>query len=224
MGKRVSPSKIRAVLGDKVADKIGNYDEATGGGTPISKGEKLKDHPEIHRVQQPRDEEGKFTYNAVNNKPLKYPSRGETIPPFLKDVSLDNLVRKGKVTVIHNGNRYETILGQEMSELINNFKTYDSKKGFKEWSKEIKTKKGRKSQKEKEFIATGQQGIVNNKETPSHGFRGVEFISDYEKNNKVPYLANQVGRNKLAKRQERRKELFSGLMNNIPHKLGMQGV
>ena len=164
MSKRISPSKIRAVLGDKVADKIGNYKESTGGGTPIPKGEKLKDHPEAKRVQQPRDEEGQFTYNAVNNKPLKYPSRGETIPPFLKDVNLDNLAKKGKVTVIHDGNRYQTILNQSVEEMINNFKSYDVKKGFKEWSKEIATKRGRKTQSEKEAIEKGESGVVPSKE------------------------------------------------------------
>lgn len=198
MGKRVSPSKIRAVLGDKVADKIGNYDEATGGGTPIPKGEKLKDHPEIHRVQQPRDEEGKFTYNAVNNKPLKYPSRGETIPPFLKDVNLDNLVKKGKVTIIHNGNRYTTILDGDVEAFIRSFQVYDKNKGFGEWSKELTKKRGRVSKEEKAAIASGQDQIIGG--DTANGFRlssdllKKNFVSTYNQNYGGPYQGNKVGK------------------------------
>ena len=200
MAKKVSPSKIRAVLGDKVADKIGTYDESTGGGTPIPKGEKLKDHPEAKRVQQPRDEEGKFTYNAVNNKPLKYPSRGETIPPFLKDVNLDKFAVKGKVTVIHNGNRYTTILDGDVEAFIRNFQVYDKEKGFGEWSKEISRKRGRANKAEKDAIANGQDQIIGGEEVK--GFRmsteilQKTFESTYAKNFGGPYEGNNVGRMK----------------------------
>lgn len=79
---------------------FGEYKEAPGGGTPVGKGTK---HPEGagrggynnagrpgHRESdQPRTEDGKFTYNAVNGKELKEiskvdgHSRGTTIPPTL---------------------------------------------------------------------------------------------------------------------------------------------
>ena len=78
---------VKAIIGDENAVKMGHFSESTGGGTPLEKGEKLKDHPEAKRVQQPRDEEGKFTYNSVNGLELKYgPSRGITIPPILSGV------------------------------------------------------------------------------------------------------------------------------------------
>ncbi len=78
-------------------DSFGNYQESTGGGTPLDKGEKLKDHPEAKRVMQPRDKEGKFTYNSVNGKTLAYgPSRGTTIPPFLRG-SNAKLVQQGTI-------------------------------------------------------------------------------------------------------------------------------
>lgn len=200
MAKKVSPSKIRAVLGDKVADKIGTYDESTGGGTPIPKGEKLKDHPEAKRVQQPRDEEGKFTYNAVNNKPLKYPSRGETIPPFLKDVNLDKFAVKGKVTVIHNGNRYTTILDGDVEAFIRNFQVYDKDKGFGEWSKELSKKRGKTSKAEKEALNAGKDTIVGGEKIKglrmSNEILQKTFNSTYAENFGGPYEGNKVGRMK----------------------------
>ena len=200
MGKRVSPSKIRAVLGDKVADKIGNYDEHPGGGKPLKRGEKAPSKSWVlqHRQMQPRDEEGKFTYNAVNNKPLKYPSRGETIPPFLKDVNLDNLVRKGKVTIIHNGNRYTTILDGDVEEFIRSFQVYDKDKGFGEWSKELTKKRGRVSKEEKAAIASGQDQIIGGDK--ANGFRlssdllKKNFVSTYNQNYGNPYQRNKVGK------------------------------
>lgn len=151
MAKKVNVDKIRAVFGDKVADKLGTYKEYTGGGTPIPKGEKLEDHPEAKRVKQPRDEEGKFTYNAVNKKPLKYgPSRGTTPIPIFRGIDLNKFVKKGEVTVINGDKRYNTVLNQSLEELMNNFRHYSKKRGFGEWSKEVETKKGRWSKKEKE--------------------------------------------------------------------------
>ena len=65
---------------------LGTYKEATGGGEPIPKGQKRTTQK---RVMQPRDEFGQFTYNAANKKELKYgPSRGTTIPPYLRTKKL----------------------------------------------------------------------------------------------------------------------------------------
>lgn len=107
---KVRPSLLRAVAGDEVADKIGTYKESYGGGTPLPKGTKApsKAWVEANRVSQPRDADGKFTYNSVNNKPLKYgPSRGTTVPPFLIGHSIKFATKKGeRITLLANDKRY----------------------------------------------------------------------------------------------------------------------
>ena len=133
--------------------KIGTYKESTGGGTPLEAGEKLKDHPEAHRVQQPRDEEGKFTYNSANAKPLKYgPSRGTTIPPFLKDVKMKYAAKSGDRIVTNDGGKnlvYLNNLNFTVDSLINTFKQYFNSSGFGQFSSEIKKKRGAVSKAEK---------------------------------------------------------------------------
>lgn len=79
------------LIGKLSQGKIGTYQEAPGGGTPLPKNHKApsKEWVAEHRKSQPRDEDGQFTYNSANAKPLKFgPSRGTTIPPFLKGVKL----------------------------------------------------------------------------------------------------------------------------------------
>lgn len=67
--------------------KFGTFATSTGGGEPIAKGKKWTN--EKRDPDQPRTSDGKFTYNAVNGKPLKdiskshNESRGTTIPPTL---------------------------------------------------------------------------------------------------------------------------------------------
>lgn len=91
----------KAYVKDKAKENgFGEYSEDTGGGTPMGKGQKLsaggrgtwEDNydKKPHRVSgQPRTEDGKFTYNAVNGKPLKAiskvggHSRGTTVSPLL---------------------------------------------------------------------------------------------------------------------------------------------
>lgn len=103
--------------------KIGDYKESTGGGTPMQKGDKIdyvadnpqeaesykKDHPSaIVRVQQPRDEDGQFTYNSVNKRGLKYgPSRGKTVPPFLRGMEVAFAQKSGEGSLILDGKRYK---------------------------------------------------------------------------------------------------------------------
>lgn len=75
------------------AGAIGTYKENTGGGEPIDGGGRgqweRNDYKEKRVPDQPRTNDGKFTYNAVNNKPLKEiskshgKSRGTTVPPTL---------------------------------------------------------------------------------------------------------------------------------------------
>lgn len=149
-----------AIIGKDRLDKIGTYTESTGGGTPLPKGEKLKDHPEAKRVQQPRDAEGKFTYNAVNAKPLKDgPSRGKTVPPFLRGVEMVWAVN-AKTAIVYEGTVY--IAGRDITakEFADMFKEYKKDKGFGDIMKDISAKKGRHSKLEKTFLESGKTGTV----------------------------------------------------------------
>lgn len=93
-------TKILNYEKSKVGGKeMGEFQEAPGGGTPLPKGKKApsKEWIRTHRKSQPRDENGQFTYNAVNGKELKYgPSRGTTISPLLKGIDLDKIFQKGR--------------------------------------------------------------------------------------------------------------------------------
>jgi hypothetical protein len=96
---------------------IGEYREAAGGGTPAKPGQRgrgamggdfevvnskkeadeiRKDDPDaIIRYNQPRDENGQFTYNSANGKGISTKnSRGYTPLPFLAGVDL-TFIKKG---------------------------------------------------------------------------------------------------------------------------------
>ena len=116
MAKKIKMNAFtRGVVGKEALDKIGTYQEAPGGGTPASGGGRgamkknfkvvdskeeadaiRKNDPDAKiRYNQPRDEDGQFTYNSANAKELVYgPSRGYTVPPFLRGVKL-TYVEKG---------------------------------------------------------------------------------------------------------------------------------
>lgn len=120
------PSGLETIVGKEAYEKMGNYKEATGGGTPIPKGEKLADHPEAKRVKQPRDDDGRFTYNAVNFKELKTKeSRGKTVPPFLRGVKI-NFAKKGEKNYMwFNDKRYEVDLeNMDKDEFAKMFRKY----------------------------------------------------------------------------------------------------
>ena len=159
---------LRDVFQSYSDKREGHFQEATGGGTPIPKGEKLKDHPEVKRVMQPRDDDGQFTYNAVNNIPLKYgPTRGTTIPPLLAGMKI-NFVNKKKDAVVLDGLVYVAGLDftkEELMEMLNDY-TIDEEKGKITWNKlpdaEMARKRGRRSQAEKDMIASGEDGYAPN--------------------------------------------------------------
>ena len=81
---------------DTEGANFGNYKEANGGGTPRggiwggksgrvgwSNRVQTENVPENGREDQPRTDDGKFTYNSVNGKETKYDGRGETVNPLL---------------------------------------------------------------------------------------------------------------------------------------------
>jgi len=156
----------KGILGES-SEKIGNYTESTGGGTPLAKGEKLKDHPEAKRVMQPRDEDGQFTYNSVNGKGLKYgPSRGTTVPPFLRGVKLTFCAPGTKLKIDGQDGIKIKIMTIDMTveEIVNACKEYiESEEGFAGMGEGSSiTKKGRKSKEEK-TADSGQIGNVDPK-------------------------------------------------------------
>ena len=161
--KKISSTFMRTLIGDENERKIGNYMESTGGGTPLKKGEKLKDHPEAKRVQQPRDEDGKFTYNAVNKKPLKYgPSRGTTIVPFLKGVKIKYAIKKGD-KINYNGMIYLAGMDITAEQILTRFREWKEDEGFGVLETGTSKKVGRRSNKEREAIAKGEQGLIQGK-------------------------------------------------------------
>lgn len=150
----------KAVIGKDRMDKIGTYTESTGGGTPLPKGEKLKDHPEAERAMQPRDEGGRFTYNSANAKELKYgPSRGKTVPPFLRGVRMTYVV-KAKTSIVFEGEVYYAGKDITAKELVEAFRQYKSESGFGSLMSDISKKRGRRSKLEKVFIEKGKGGTV----------------------------------------------------------------
>lgn len=127
-----------------VTPSIGDYEEYAGGGTPIAKGQKFKlaDTPEeaekmkkqnpgvAVRVKQPRDSDGQFTYNSANKRPLKYESRGETIPPFLRGVTLTFAKKSGKGAIVDaEGHKFgfgDAVKSEK--DFVNMFKEYKDEK------------------------------------------------------------------------------------------------
>lgn len=175
-------SFARAIAGDESMNKIGTYDEAPGGGTPKQDGggrgamnknfivvnskeeadEIREENPNAKiRYNQPRDENGQFTYNSANAKPLvDGPSRGTSIPPFLHKTRLTFAVKK-EDAINYNGLIYLAGIDMTASELIDKFKEYNKEiGGFSGLTQNVAGKRGRRSGQEKKAISTGDQGVV----------------------------------------------------------------
>lgn len=178
--KQANFEKVRRAFGDEVADKLGNFQEAPGGGKPLGKGEKApsKDWVRKNRKMQPRDDEGKFTYNAVNLKPLKYgPSRGTTVPPIVKADIFEKIFNKKETTVVNENNRQKIVTRMGVEDFVDAFRQYNEKYGF---GFDSKTKTGRWSKEEK----TGQElskklgkPVTVNKEKKEKRLKKKETIS-----------------------------------------------
>lgn len=155
------------ILG-KNKEKLGNYLEAPGGGTPLKQGEKAPNETWVreHRKMQPRDEDGKFTYNSANLKPLEYgPSRGTTIPPFLRaGVNLDFVATERKTVIMtEEGKRYLLGVSITKEDMIQAYKEYRKTKdeeGFVGLENQLKAKRGRFSKFEREKQLDNATGIL----------------------------------------------------------------
>ena len=179
----------KGILG-KASEKIGTYQEAPGGGTPLKKGQKAPsaEWVKANRKMQPRDEEGQFTYNSANGKGLKYgPSRGTTVPPFLKGIKLTFCAPGTKLKIEGEDGIKIKIMTIDMTveEIVHKCKQYmEDEHGFAGMGEGSSiTKKGRKSKEEKEAEA-GQIGNVDPK-TLSEGTQKemAEAKAKYEANN-----------------------------------------
>lgn len=106
---------------ERKTPEMGQFEEAAGGGTPMTRGQKIDhvaetpkeadeyraEHPgAIVRVKQPRDTDGQFTYNSANKRELEYgPSRGKTTPPFLTGFKVTFAKKSGKGAVVTPDNK-----------------------------------------------------------------------------------------------------------------------
>lgn len=190
-------SKMEKIVGSGAANKLGTYQESTGGGTPIPKGEKLKDHPEAKRVSQPRDEDGKFTYNAVNLKGLKYgPSRGTTVPPFMRGVEMTFATKKGGNSTVSNGKVFKTEVSMSADEFMDSMQEYlETEGGFKAiLDAKVSGKKGRRSSAEKEMLQSGKEGFVDTPKDGSTTNLSKYGTIDQFKEDMNTYLAKVKGR------------------------------
>ena len=156
-----NPTVLRALIGDKNFRKMGNYKMATGGGDPLPKGEKLKDHPEAHRVDQPRDEDGKFTYNSANFMELKSgKSRGTTIPPMIRD-RIPEYAIKVMSGINYRNAIWKANINMSIKEYIEQVKYYSEETGFGKLSQTVNKKRGRRSFAERYALKKRKQGYVN---------------------------------------------------------------
>lgn len=145
--KIVFGERLGQLLGEG-ADKFGKFDEDWGGGTPLKKGQKAPSENWVreHRVPQPRDENGKYTYNSVNGRTLKYgPSRGVTENPLLKGA---------KLTAIKEGTKFkfgsnEILIGTGQLDLNDLLSEYVGIGGWEIDPDLLSKKEGRRSKEER---------------------------------------------------------------------------
>lgn len=176
-GMKAEINKQRKEQGQK---GIGEYEEAPGGGSPgtggrggMHKNFVVADSPEDPiaieakkkgqkvRYNQPRNEDGQFTYNSANSKGLSTEtSRGHTKPPFLAGVDL-TFIKKGSTFQYEEDDVTKRIISSidmTAEELVNACKVYfKTEGGFLGVIGTAITKKGSPSKVEKTGI-TGKTG------------------------------------------------------------------
>ena len=142
---------MKALIGNEAYDKLGTYEENTGGGTPLKEGEKLESKDNVYiassqedadefrrknpgfeenggviRHEQPRNADGTFGYNSQNKKSLKYKSRGTTIPDFLVEY-VAKWYKEGKGNddlITSQDEEYLLAFDMTMEELVKSCRSY----------------------------------------------------------------------------------------------------
>ena len=180
---------------DTEGGDFGKYDESKGGGTPRGgvwggkdgrvgwdEREKSGELPQnAHREDQPRTNDGKFTYNSTNGKETKYESRGKTVNPLLtggengikiedakkefanKQGSLydkykDKWYQKGSELITKEGKKYSVKLADNDIWEIARVSFNIQKGGFEHEAENFQqTKTGRRSKFEKTAIQQAKQ-------------------------------------------------------------------
>ena len=178
--KKKNPSLLDAtqVKNTGKATAIGTYLEAPGGGTPLGKGEKApggKNGPWVraNRRMQPRDAEGKFTYNSANNKTLKYgPSRGWTVPPFLLGSRCLYAIKK-KSSVATGGKVYWAGVDMSIEEFVEECKEYRPESDIRQ---SMKGKPGGGSKTEKTEAKSGARGFISADDKSAKTFYSKESL------------------------------------------------
>lgn len=221
--KRKWNAFTKATIGKEALDKIGTYQEAPGGGTPVKGGgrgamdknfkvvdskeeaDKIRETDPNAKIRynQPRDENGQFTYNSSNAKELVTgPSRGYTIPPFLRGVNIKFAEVGSKIRTKEDGKLKTLLSTVNMSKeaLIMACREYVKEEGgFLGMGKDTTIeKKGRASKAEK---ATKGTGFVEDKEGNRENF-------DFNK-------SSASTQQEAAKAQENYKESSAGKYDNV---------
>lgn len=175
--------------GGSTSGNVGEYTEAPGGGTPkqdgggrgaMNKEFVVADSPddpkakaakakgEAVRYNQPRTEDGQFTYNSANAKGLSTKkSRGKTKPPFLKGVDL-TFFEEGAVFKLDDTNltRMMAAVTLTPSEIVEACKVYlKDERGFAGIVGTMITKKGRTAKSEKTGAGAAREGKVGKVDT-----------------------------------------------------------
>lgn len=142
---------MRALIGNEAYEKLGTYEENTGGGTPLKEGERLESKDNVYiassqedadefrrknpgfeenggviRHEQPRNADGTFGYNSQNKKSLKYKSRGTTIPDFLVEY-VAKWYKEGKGNddlITSQDEEYLLAFDMTMEELVKSCRSY----------------------------------------------------------------------------------------------------
>lgn len=182
------------------AGKIGQFEENAGGGTPAQGGgrgamkkkfvladdpddpaaQKAKAEGKPVRYMQPRDDDGRFTYNSANAKKLYYgeKSRGVTDVPFLGGKLVEKIEKEGTDVVIGQDKLSYLFHNKELTaykakEELREYMTNHGKKDYTDSGKNIinkqeqayEHKKGRKSAAEQQALQQGVTGKIGEKST-----------------------------------------------------------
>jgi hypothetical protein len=183
---------VGKIFGKKQAQKIGTYQEAPGGGTAVDGGGRgamkknfkvvnskeeadaiREENPKaVIRYNQPRDEDGRFTYNSANGKPiLEDKSRGVTVPPFLRGAKM--VFATKKKGIVSDGTTWNFNINMTAGELTSKFQDI---LGAKNAADSVERKKGRKSNVEKQAIKKKNEGFVK-PDTNIHN--ALDYTIDY---------------------------------------------